>query len=112
MDFIELQELHSDKTLTPLFVTPTAVTMSKLVINQEDVHVVNFIDHSGRKYVVLTKNSTLYDKICDILHYRPPMALNELKLVAINESEISEECDDNEEKITDISLYAIYKYNQ
>lgn len=107
-----LMECHVDKTLTPLFVSPTAIWVDKpQKMNGNDLsYCFTFIDSAKNKYFLFTKKEDVYRAINDFLKRKDYANLSAKEYVVINETNFSSELEssfDTEKEQVDYSVETI-----
>lgn len=110
----KFRECHSNKVLTDIFVEPTAVWTDEVKVDGELADCFVFVDNANNKYILYTKDKTLYNALIDTL--TGFVKLETKDLVVMNETHFIEECSDIEDEeqlkiASDVMNYVMTHYN-
>ena len=111
----KFKECHSNKTLTDIFIEPTAIWTDRVRIDGNLGDCIVFVDSANNKYTLFTNDKVLFDKFITTITNH--LVFNSQDLVVINESHFIEECSDikDEKKqlaiTSDVVNYVITHYN-
>lgn len=112
----KFRECHSNKVLTNIFVEPTAVWTDEVNVDGELADCFVFVDNANNKYILYTKDKTLYNKLNDALTYNS--VFDTSNFVVMNETHFIEECSDIEDEkeqvqlASDVMNYILVNFNK